>query len=290
MTEIKDINGLQLRLNQLGEGLGTAYERYALNRFLEEIAEKRAIQSVLEFPANGVMGVPGLKSMVFALHGISVTLANPSKKILQDARKLWSALGLSASMVVCDLESSPFREESFDLCWNFCCFEHFKDPKNVVSEMKHCSKNYVLTEVQNIFNVGFILHSLYHRIKGEAWDHGERKLMDWRRVSRVYKSCGLQNLEVDGNDMPPWPDINMKVGELLMTQLDTQKVERCDFRPDVKTKTIEEIRDLWSKSPMENHSSPRMLFLRRWHDLVERLTPKRIRVFLCHHPYVIGVK
>ncbi|MFH1787894.1 MAG: class I SAM-dependent methyltransferase [Candidatus Altiarchaeota archaeon] len=286
---MKDADTLQLRLNQLGEGLGTAYERYALNRFLERISKRLKVSSVLEHPANGVMGVPGIKSMVLALNGVNVTLANPSKKIMEEARALWRMLGLEAAYVVCELYAAPFKDDSFDLAWNFCCFEHFEEPERIYGEMKRCSARYVLAEVQNIFNVGFILHSLYHKLRGEAWDHGEKEAMDWREVKKVYEACGLSVCEVDGNDMPPWPDINMKLGDILEAKKEALD-DKLEFRPDVKTKTIHEIKHLWSKPPKESLSSPRMLFLRVWHDLIERLTPRKLRIFLCHHPYVIGVK
>lgn len=289
MTQLKDAETLQLKLNQLGEGLGTAYERYALNRFLEKTKKDLNVSSVLEYPANGVMGVPGIKSMVLAIHGVEVTLANPSKKIMNEAKSLWNMLGLNASFVVCELDAAPFKESSFDLAWNFCCFEHFKNPGNIYKEMTQCSKKFVLTEVQNIFNIGFILHSLYHKVRGEPWDHGKMKAMDWREVAKVYASCGLKISIVDGNDMPPWPDINMKIGNILEKKEEPRE-EKTEFRPDVKTKTVTEIQNLWSKPPKETLSSPRMLFLRLWHDRVERLTPRKLRIFLCHHPYVIGIK
>lgn len=281
---------LQLRLNQLGEGLGTAYERYALNRFLSEMAERLNITSVLEFPANGVMGVPGIKSIILSLSGVSVTLANPRKEILQDAGRIWDALGLKPRLVACEVDAAPFREDSFDLVWNFCCFEHFADTSKVVCEMKRCSKMFILIEVQNIFNIGFMLHSLYHKIRGELWDHGERKAMDWRKVVEEYRLCGIGVLELDGNDMPPWPDINMRVGELFKESKEAGKNIKDSFRPNVETKSADEVVSLWSKPPKENQYSARMFFIRLWHDFVEGLTPRRVRVFLCHHPYVVGLK
>jgi len=286
---VNNLDELQLKFNQLGEGLGTAYERYALNRFLTRISRELDVGSVLEFPANGVMGVPGIKSMVLSAGGVSTTLANPSKKIMFDARRLWSALGLKAHFVVCDVYAAPFKEGSFDLCWNFCCFEHFSESKKVVSEMKHCSSKFLLIEVQNIFNAGFILHLLYHRIRGEPWDHGEMESMDWREVAKDYSSRKIRIIQVDGNDMPPWPDINMKVGDLFEGG-ESKTKGSDDFRPAVKTKDVGEILRLWEKPSEEKPNSPRMLFLKIWHDFVERTTPRKIRIFLCHHPYVIGLK
>ena len=63
------VNLLQEYFCTQDEGMGTAYERYALNKFLDDFIKRYKIESVIEVPANGVMGIPGLKSMLFAMAG-----------------------------------------------------------------------------------------------------------------------------------------------------------------------------------------------------------------------------
>ena len=48
------------------EGYGTAYERYAFDKFVASMIDRYEITDVLEMPADGIMGIPGIKSMIFA--------------------------------------------------------------------------------------------------------------------------------------------------------------------------------------------------------------------------------
>jgi len=64
--KIDEIEKCPLAFN---EGLGTIYERYALNQFTIKLAREFGIKTVCELPANGVMGVPGIKSLGFAACG-----------------------------------------------------------------------------------------------------------------------------------------------------------------------------------------------------------------------------
>ncbi len=67
------------------EGYGTEYERFALNKFTSKMVKKYNISTVLEMPANGVMGMPGIKSLVFARMGCDVTVSHPSLEFLDTA-------------------------------------------------------------------------------------------------------------------------------------------------------------------------------------------------------------
>jgi hypothetical protein len=64
---------LQPRLAALREGLGSAYERYALNARLERLIALHEVRTLAEWPANGVLGVPGLKSLAARRAGCAVT-------------------------------------------------------------------------------------------------------------------------------------------------------------------------------------------------------------------------
>jgi SAM-dependent methyltransferase len=278
-----DLEELQRYFLLLDEGMGTAYERYALNRFLEGVVKKMGVRSVLELPCNGVMGVPGVKSMVFAACGCDVTLINPSKGLIDDARRLWDALGLEAEFVVSDYKKTRLEGGTYDLVWNFCVFEHFKDPSLVVGEMARLSRKFVLIEIQNVFDIGNAAHRVYHSLRGERWDHGEMRRMDYRVVSRVMRENGLRVVKVGGTDMPPWPDINMRLSEL-----GEEKAEGSGgLRLNVKTKKAGEIVELWGRKP---EGFPLwMKFLELWYKL-EAFSPEPVKIFLSHHPYVIGVK
>jgi hypothetical protein len=59
------------------EGYGTAYERYAFDKFVTSMIDRYEITDVLEMPADGIMGIPGIKSMIFAKKGCEVTVVHP---------------------------------------------------------------------------------------------------------------------------------------------------------------------------------------------------------------------
>lgn len=276
------VNELQDYLMLLDEGYGTAYERYALNRFLGRLVRRLKVRSVLETPANGIMGVPGIKSLMFAKLGCDVTLINPSRQVIADIKRLWDALDLSADFIVSDYYGTDLPSGSFDLVWNFCVFEHLREHSTLVGEMARLSRRYVLVETQNIFNLGTPLHALYHKLRGEPWDHGFRSSMDYRVVKADMMEAGLKILEIDATDMPPWPDINMKLSDVGGKSVEAE----LEFRPSVRTKTVEDIVRLWRGTPLSSRAAD---FFSLWY-LLEACAPRFVRLLYSHHPYVIGRK
>src|ERR1044071_10024980 len=87
-------------LAALQEGLGSAYERYAVGRLTERLVRELGVRTVAEWPANGVLGVPGLKSLPLALLGCVVTLLSPSRELLDGARTMWRAAGAEPARIV----------------------------------------------------------------------------------------------------------------------------------------------------------------------------------------------
>lgn len=289
MSSIKELQKFFLILD---EGKGTAYERYATNKLIKRIVEAYKIKSVLELPANGVMGIPGLKSLLFAKLGCEVTLINPSKKAIDEMKQIWDLLELKATFIIGDYIKTDLPDNSFDLVWNFCVFEHFDNPSEVIKEMCRLSKGYIFLEIQNIFNLGIYIHSLYHKLTNEVWDHGSRKKMNYHDVAELIRANSMEIVKIGGCDMPPVPDLNMKIGEI--------KDEKQDFtlygqdfrrlRPSVKLKEIEKIKQEWQQKAEETTYPWWMNVLIIWYYLIESCSPEWIRIFLSHHPYLIGKK
>ncbi|MFC2154825.1 class I SAM-dependent methyltransferase [Candidatus Altiarchaeota archaeon] len=285
------VNLLQEYFCTLDEGMGTAYERYALNRFLDELIDRLKIKSVVEVPANGVMGVPGLKSLIFAMAGCDVTLVNPSQNFLDEVKKLWDALDLKADFVCADYEDTKLMSNHADLVWNFCVYEHFENPEKVIAEMARISKRYVLVEIQNIFNVGLPLHRIYHEARGESWDHGSMKKMRYSNVVQDMDAARLDPIEIGGTDMPPWPDINIRLKDVGKggAVLDSSD-PASHLRPAAITKPTELVIESWNRVKSNPELPTWMSLLKLWYILIERNSPEKLRIFLSHHPYVIGEK
>src|SRR3954468_5747717 len=53
----------------MDEGIGTVYERVLIDEYLKRLQVTHSIQTVLESPADGVTGVPGVMSLEFARNG-----------------------------------------------------------------------------------------------------------------------------------------------------------------------------------------------------------------------------
>ena len=272
----------------LGEGYGTAYERYAFDRFAGRIVREYGISEVLELPADGIMGIPGLKSLIFAELGCDVTVAHHSRRLLRDARRLWDTFGLKASFVMTHYLRPAFKDDAFDLVWNFCVLEHVGDARSMIREMFRVTRRYVLIEIQNVFNVGLPLHRWYHLVRGEPWDHGDMRRMKLSYVERLVKGVGGRVVETGATDMPPWPDINMRLGEEHRS-----KGEDDGLRPGIRTRPVAEVVEELGKSEGGSASALWSLAERLfgiWYELVESKVPTPLKVIFAHHPYLIAEK
>jgi SAM-dependent methyltransferase len=194
------------------EGLGTTSERYTVNRtllrFLGEHSEPGAIRRVLEAPVEGLMGVPGMNSVVFARDlGADVEIGSPSEAILNQSERFWNDLDVrhKARFRLMD-DCLPYPDQSFDWVWNYCVIEHFDDARSVLLEMKRVSRCFVCVVIQNVYNYGSPIHWAYHLIRRRPWDHGYIRWMRLGGLARLFKACGLRILEKGCIDVPPWLD------------------------------------------------------------------------------------
>lgn len=192
----------------LDEGIGTVYERIVLDDYFRDIQRRYGLNAVLEHPADGVTGVPGLNSLEFARNGGSVCLSNPSSNMLQVARSVWEQRGLAGSLETrqTEIEDTGFPDESFDLVWNYCMFERFADPSGLIEEMKRVSRGYVMVLTQNEANWGTIVHKIHHRAHDLTWDHGQPSQMRLEAIRTAFRAAGLTLLEEGAIDVPPWLD------------------------------------------------------------------------------------
>jgi SAM-dependent methyltransferase len=192
----------------LDEGIGTVYERVVIDDYFRRLQRSRGIDTVLESPADGVTGVPGINSLEFVRNGGRVWLTNPSQMMLDSALDVWKGLGLvdQAQFSRCPVDDTPFEDGMFDLVWNYCVFERFHDPSPLVREMKRVSRKYVLIMTQNAHNFGTVFHRTYHRLADLEWDHGETRQMTFRAIRRAIREQDLVIEEEGAVDIPPWMD------------------------------------------------------------------------------------
>ena len=271
----------------LHEGLGSAYERYAVGLLTERLVRRLGARTVAEWPANGVLGVPGLKSMPLALSGCDVTLVNPSRALLDGALEVWRAAGLAEPrVIVADPERAVAPTPGFDLVWSFCAFEHARDPDALARAMLAASRHHVLIFVQNAWMPGVHLHRLQHRLDRRRWDHGSVAAMRAGFVAARLRELGAEIIEIGGCDMPPWPDINVRLPRRPVRDVEFSADAR-DYGPADPVLTPAAAARVFAG---ERALSPLIAGLALWHDWVERALPRWVLRVIAHHPYVLARK
>ncbi len=196
-------------------GLGTTYERWALNRALQRIQQTYHIQSVLEGPGDGMTGIAGINSIVLGRQGIHVTLYLINSSQAAYAERVWKIHAPQASFEIMTDPNARFPDQSYDLVWNFNILPRASDPSMLLAEMVRASRRYVFFCVPNAGNYSFWLHRLHHRVARQPWDHGDIRWMRPAPWLAMLPDKGLRLCEFLYLDCPWWPDI-VNPAELLM--------------------------------------------------------------------------
>ncbi len=198
-----------IEITRYDTGLGTTYERYALNKLLSRLAQELDIRTVLEGPFDGMTGIAGLNSLVLARRGAKVCVVLPDQDMANQAERAWEATGCRSrgTFVVSAEPTLRFPTNSFDLVWSFNVISRLENFDDVLDEMLRVSRRYVLLFVPNRQNYGFWLHRLHHWVSGEAWDHGPVELLSPRPWQRILSERGLRVYKPMWVDVPWWPDI-----------------------------------------------------------------------------------
>ncbi len=274
----------------MDEGIGTVYERRMIDAYLRRLHHQYGIRTILETPADGVTGVPGINSLEFARLGDRVTLANPIQAMLDKAEQVWVRQGLRpfAEFRNAEPDQLPFDDNSFDLVWNFCMFERFNPPETVVGEMARVSRGYVMIMNQNYRNWGTPVHKLYHRLAELEWDHGYEPLMSLEAIEDTMRRLGLKVVDKGTIDSPPWMDTwDMPMRGALKSWLGRLGV-RWEWRSRPKPEAAIEPAAIEPDAPGANPSGEsRMLRVFEW---VEQNLPEWFARSQTHHFYVVGQK
>jgi hypothetical protein len=199
---------IDMSASDMDEGIGTVYERIVIDRYFDSLMDRFSIDSVLESPADGVTGIPGINSLEFARKGKQVFLTNPSDLMLENASRVWEKHGLRdmVEFTKAEVDSLPYPDAKFDLVWNYCMFERFEYPEVLVKEMLRVSGKYLMIMTQNFWNLGTFVHWIYHKVHKLKWDHGHKPLMTFKGIRKCLRSFDLEIVEEGAIDTPPWMD------------------------------------------------------------------------------------
>ncbi len=185
------------------ESFGLDYERYALGKLLKKFVKWYNINTVLEIPAAGVKAMPSIYSLAFGEAGCDVTLVNADKK----SKEIWHDFKSKINFVEAkDIIKTNFKDNQFDFVWNFAIFPALKNKILLLKEMKRVSKRYVCIFAVNGYNPGSQVHQLLHEIKNISWTHGDKTLLYYQNLRRLFLENNLNIKKIGVVDSPPWPD------------------------------------------------------------------------------------
>ncbi len=94
----------------------------------------------------------GIDSINLAQKGANVTCLDNSNNALDISKKLFKKYGVKGKFVNGDACNMCFEDNSFDLVFNAGVVEHFKDPTQIIQEMKRVSSKYVMVWVPQTFH------------------------------------------------------------------------------------------------------------------------------------------
>jgi SAM-dependent methyltransferase len=266
-------------LTDWNEGLGVVYERFVLNDYLDTIAGRHSIKTVLEAPLYGMAGVSGINSVRLAEHGCDVTLVDSNQERLEGVTKIWRRLNLSATFVHHeDFEHLPFADNSFDLAWEWAGLWYLPNAATLLKELVRVSRHLVFVAMPNNLQVGYLLRK--YVIDRDFFPTIDEKWVQMERIKKTLKAAGVTFIDEGVLDVPPWPDTVMPAAEVLK-------------RLGIKSKKLNDqfTGQGWSWSTMA-------YYLGEQPDLRERVMkyawldqaplPWQLKAIWAHHRYVLG--
>ena len=187
------------------EVFGVTYDRYVLLQLHRIMTHELKLENIAEMPSHGAKAAGSLYSIGFGLAGCSVTLANPEMEMMYG----WEELGIKDRVKTVenvDIYNTDFKDNEFDMAWNFVTWTELSDPWKYLNEMKRITNRYILFITCNNFQPGYPWHRFLHILFGFPWTHGRVQYNHITKVKRMFKKAGLHVLEYGAIDTPGWPD------------------------------------------------------------------------------------
>ena len=260
------------------EGLGTVYERFALDKVLESAIAATGATSVLHAPLFGMMGIPGLDAVFLARRGLRVGLLDVDGERLEAVHKQWRGLGLDPEVHLVDgldpagwPETLPVR---YDLAFSFAALWWFEDPWAVQAALARWADKGVLTCVPN--------RNVFMRMRARLWhkDLFERLNEDALDAKAATRAAAALRAEGGRHRPVRHPALPRHV----------RPPGQAPPGPEGQaggTRAMEEQAWAWSILPFLTGDDPgmedRVARLSRW----ERFLPGPIQPALAHHRYVL---
>lgn len=264
------------------EGLGTVYERFALDDVLAAAIERTGSTSILHAPAFGMMGWPGLDAVLAARRGVRVGLLDFDAERLDAVVGQWRKLGLDPEVHLVDgpEPSSWPRELSarYDLVFSFAALWWFDDIDGALAAQARWADRAVLCCVPNRNVFMRMRAGLWHR---DLFRHLNPEALDTDHLVAAAAAAGLAQVHTGLFDIPPFPDTSVPLAKLLRSFTSRRRAPAAE--------TSQEGTWSWSILPYLAGDDPdmpeRIARLARW----ERYLPAPVAPALAHHRYLLFV-
>lgn len=208
------IKNWELYFDNPDEGLGSSYERVVINIFLQKLVKHFNIKSALEVPSFGFTGISGINSMDLAKNGVSVTLLDNNAKRVELIKDVWQKCGYKADILFTDsFETIDFKENSFDLSWNFSAMWFVRDLELFLKELTRVTRKVIAIFVPNIYGLGYRFQKSKGSQELNSVIKEENIFSD--NIKTIIGKFGWKFWREDFIDCPPWPDIGMPKEKFL---------------------------------------------------------------------------
>ncbi len=257
------------------EGLGTVYERFALDDVLADAVEQLGATSVLHAPAFGMMGFPGLDCVTLARSGVRVGLLDYDADRLAAVHNQWLELGLKPEThLVESADPATWPDQlptRYDLAFSFAALWWFEDAEGVLAAQARWADKGILCCVPN--------KNIFMRMRALLWHRNmfkqvNEQALDQRLVTTAGASAGMEKVGTGLFDIPPFPDTSVPLAKVLRARRGQTAAEGDEAWA-------------WSILPFLRGEDPgmkdRVARLSRW----ERYLPAPMAPGLAHHRYVL---
>lgn len=266
-------------LTDYNEGLGLVYERLMLNDFLEALQKKYGIQSVLEAPIYGMAGVSGINSVILARNGANVTLVDDNAERLENIKRIWSELNLSATFnLQSPISNLPFPTRTFDLAWNWAALWYLPDAEKLLGELVRVSRNLIFIAMPNRAQVGYLMRKFV--LEKDFVNYVDESWANINRVKNILSDWDCEIIDEGVLDVPPWPDTVMPAAEVLKRLGIQSKEMQARFQGDG-----------WNWSSMDYYlgKKPELKAQMDRYAFLERAPlPWQIKSIWAHHRYCVA--
>lgn len=222
------------------EVFGVTYDRYMLLQLHMHLTKELGLKNIVEMPSHGAKAAGSIYGIGFAKAGCHVTLVKPEMEMMYG----WEKLGFADKVTTIenvDVYKTSFKDNEFDLAFNFVTWTELENPPEFLAEMKRIAK-YVLLVTCNNFQPGYPWHRLIHKVFGFPWTHGQVKYNHITTVERLFRLTGIKVKESGAIDSPGWPDPSGPRDIRLHKRFGSGKEELPKVKPDWEVPFLEYVR------------------------------------------------